>query len=455
MPSTPASTGVLAVPSGASSLRARLQQSPAWVFILYVSLTSFTVYACMYGYRKAFTASSFDGFYLGLSWLGSSARISYKVVLIISQVLGYMLSKFYGIRFIATMQPQRRAGFIIGLILIAWVSLLLFGLVPPPYNFVFMFINGLPLGIIWGLVFGFVEGRRYTELIGAVLSTSFIFASGLAKTVGKWLMDSYSISQWWMPFVAGAVFLLPLLASTWLLNQTPPPTAEDVAQRTVRLPMGRQERRNFLRTFGMALIPVIMAYVMLTVLRDFIEDFAKELWAETGYSNKASVFAFSSTIVSLVVLAAIGGFFVIRNNYRAFQLNNLIIIGGFVLAAGATFLYHLQLISPVVWIVTASAGLYLGYVPYNCFYFERMLAAYRVPGNVGFLIYLADAFGYLGTVVVLLIKEFVNLKYTWVDFFTQIFYLSAGIGVVLVFWGSGLFARIYRKGARQGDQRGQ
>ncbi len=103
-----------------------------------------------------------------------------------------------------------------------------------------------------------------------------------------------------------------------------------------------------------------------------------------------------------------------------------------------------QLVPPVVWIITASAGLYLGYVPYNCFYFERMLAAYKIPGNVGFLIYIADAFGYLGTVVVLLVKEFVHIRYTWVDFFTGMFYISAVAGTLLVLWSSVLYAKIYR-----------
>jgi hypothetical protein len=390
----------------------------------------------MYGFRKPFTAASYDGIYL----LG----ISYKVVLVISQVMGYMLSKFYGIRFIAAMQPSKRAGYIIRLVLTAWISLLLFALVPAPYNFVFMFINGLPLGMVWGLVFGFLEGRKVTELMGAILATSFIFASGLAKTVGKSLMLYAGIDQWWMPFVAGAVFIGPLLFSTWLLNQTPPPTADDIASRTVRRPMGRQERAAFIKRFGVALIPVVIAYVMLTILRDFTEDFANELWTETGYRNNADVFAGTSTIVSLIVLAVIGGFFIIKNNYRAFQLNNVIIIGGFVLAAAATVAYHLHMISPIVWIISASAGLYLGYVPYNCFYFERMLAAYRIPGNVGFLIYIADAFGYLGTVVVLLVKEFVKIRYTWVDFFTGMFYTAAAGGILLVVWGSLLFTKIYR-----------
>src|SRR5580698_10724032 len=437
VPVPAASPGPAVPPGRISGVRVWLQRSPGWMFVIYVSLTSFTVYASMYGFRKPFTAASFDGIVIG--------RVHYKVILVIAQTIGYMLSKFYGIRFIAGLDPVKRAGFIVKLVLTAWVSLFLFGLVPAPYNFVFMFINGLPLGMVWGLVFGFLEGRRTTELMGAVLATSFIFASGLAKTVGKSMLLFAGVNEFWMPFAAGAVFIGPLLLATWLLNQTPAPSAADVAMRTIRRPMGKEERRNFLRVFGLALIPIVTAYAMLTVLRDFTEDFANELWSETGYKNNADVFASTSTIVSLIVLAVIGGFFLIRNNYRAFLLNNVIIIGGFALAAGATVAFHLHWISPVAWIVTAYAGLYLGYVPYNCFYFERMLAAYKIPGNVGFLIYIADAFGYLGTVVVLLVKEFVHIRYTWVDFFTGMFYVSAALGVMFVLWSAILFTRIYKK----------
>jgi hypothetical protein len=299
--------------------------------------------------------------------------------------------------------------------------------------------------MIWGLLFGFVEGRRRTELIGAVLSTSFIFASGLAKTVGKWLMLDFNISQWWMPFAAGGIFIVPLIISTWLLKQTPPPTADDVAHRTIRLPMDKAQRKTFVKHFGFALIPIIIAYVMLTILRDFSEDFANELWGETGYSKNAGIFAQTSTVISVIILAVIGGFFLIKNNYKAFQLNHTIIIIGFLLAAGATFLYHQHMLSPIYWIVCAASGLYLGYVPYNCFYFERMLAAYKVPGNVGFVIYIADACGYMGTVVVLLVKEMVHFKYSWVDFFTMLFYTAAAGGILLVLISSGLFAKLYKK----------
>lgn len=419
------------------SIKERLQNSPVFLFVFYVSLSSFAVYGCMYGFRKPFTAASYEGYKL--------FGISYKVVLVISQVIGYMLSKFYGIRFIAMMKPEKRAANILLLIIIAWLSLLCFALVPFPYNFIFMFINGLPLGMVWGLVFGFLEGRRMTELMGAVLATSFIFASGLAKTVGKNIMLQLHINEWWMPFAAGGVFIIPLFISVWLLQQTPPPTDDDKENRTIRKPMNAAERKAFVKQFGSILIPVVTAYSLLTVLRDFCEDFANELWNETGFQNNANIFTQTSTFISLLVLVIVGSFFIIRNNYKAFQLTYVVIFFGFFLTAASTLLFQLHFISPLIWFVAATTGLYMGYVPYNCLYFERMLATFKVQGNVGFVMYIADAFGYLGTVFVLLLKEFVTIKYSWVSFFSILFYVSAFAGILLIFWGARASSIIYKK----------
>ena len=68
-----------------------------------------------------------------------------------------------------------------------------------------------------------------------------------------------------------------------------------------------------------------------------------------------------------------------------------------------------------------------------------------LKGNFGFLMYIADSFGYLGTVVVLLVKEFVTIKYSWVSFFSVLFYTAGIVGVMLI--GTSLFinAKIYKR----------
>lgn len=413
-----------------------LNSSPI-VFVCYVSICAFIIYTCMYGFRKPFTVGLYNNIFL--------FGISYKVCLVIAQVVGYMLSKFYGIKFISGMQPQRRAAYILICIGIAWTSLLFFALVPPPFNIIFLFINGLPLGMVWGLVFGFLEGRRTSELMGAILSTSFIFASGLAKTVGKWLQLSFHISDWWMPVTAGGLFILPLLACVWLLAKTPPPSKEDIAHRTPREPMTNEERKYFILKFGSALIPVVIAYSVFTIVRDFCEDFANELWIETGYKNNAAIFTQTGTIISLVMLAIVGCFFLIKNNYKAFRIAHFLVIIGVSASIIITLLFNYHLVSAFVWMIIATAGLYLGYIPFNCMYFERMLAVYKIKGNVGFLMYIADAFGYLGTVLVLLIKEFIPIKYSWINFFSILFYVAGAIGILLVGFSLNSHSKMYKK----------
>ncbi len=61
-------------------------------------------------------------------------------------------------------------------------------MIPAPWNVAALFLNGLPLGLIWGLVFGFMEGRRTSEVLGAILCASFILSSGVVKSVGKALI---------------------------------------------------------------------------------------------------------------------------------------------------------------------------------------------------------------------------------------------------------------------------
>ncbi|WP_369517287.1 DUF5690 family protein, partial [Escherichia coli] len=179
----------------------------------------------------------------------------YKVWLVVAQVLGYMCSKFIGVRVIGELRAERRASLLLGLIGISWLALLGFALVPAPWNIPFLFLNGLPLGMVWGLVFSYLEGRRTTEAMGAILASSFIMASGVVKSVGKWLLLQ-GVSEFWMPFLCGLLFLPLLLVSVRMLERIPAPDAADLRERSPRLPMDRTQRRAFVRRFlpGLALM---------------------------------------------------------------------------------------------------------------------------------------------------------------------------------------------------------
>lgn len=395
------------------------------IFVIWLmAFSAFSVYTSMYGIRKPYTADA----YTGLTQFG----ISYKVVLVTAQVIGYMLSKFIGIRFIAEVDRTKRKRYILQLIGAGWLSLLLFAIVPFEYKFICMFLNGLPLGMIWGLVFSYLEGRRMTDFLGSFLSITFIVSSGLAKTVGSLVLKIPNVNEFWMPFLAGGIFILPLLIFSHLLDLSPPPNEIDKNQRTARKSMNKAERKQFLSEFGLLITPAVITYALLTIIRDFSEDFSADLWRESGQSGNSFIFTQSSLITSILVIGTLSFFYKIQHNFKAFVGLHILIIVGFLISIVSTLLYSLHWMNIFTWMVTATTGLYMGYIAKNCLYYERMIASFKINGNVGFVMYIADAFGYLGTVLVLLFKEYANWGMHWESFFKWVFYIASTLGIILI-----------------------
>jgi hypothetical protein len=409
---------------------------PAWATTIVAALSAFCVYTCMYAFRKPFTAAGFDNIQF--------AGIDYKIWLVIAQTLGYTISKFFGIRFIGELKQENRAIYIVRLIGISWLSLLLFAIVPAPYNIIFLLINGFPLGVIYGLVFSYLEGRRMTELLGAVLATSFIFASGFAQSIGKYVMLGWNISQWWMPWVTGLLFFGPLIFFTWLLAKTPAPNQADMALRTARVPMTGKDRRDFIRTFFPGLLLLIAAYVMLTIIRDYRTNFAADIWNEQGFGKDASVFTRSELPASLVVLLLMSLLVLVKRNINALLVNHMVIVAGFLVAIISTLLFNNQMLSPFWWMTLTGVGLYMGYVPFNCMLFERLIASFKYVSNAGFIIYVADSFGYLGSDAILVIKNLTHLDISWTDFFVRMVMVVSAAGIVLVIASALYFKRKYQ-----------
>lgn len=349
-----------------------------------------------------------------------------------SQVLGYAAAKFFGIKFIAELQPHQRTKNILIMVSLAALSWIGFAIVPSPINIIFLFLNGFPLGLVWGMVFGFLEGRRVTEVLGAALSVSFIFSAGLCRTVGAHLMTEWNVSEFWMPFATCVVFAGPLLVFLFLLDKIPSPSPEDELQRTRRQPMNGDERKRFVTHFLPGIILFVLAYMLLTAFRDFRENFASDVWKMLGYGNRAGIYTKTETPVSILVLLIMGSVMFIKNNKTALMVNHAIVMVGFILIGGATLLFQNDLISPPIWMILIGVGLYLGYVPFNSIFFDRLIAAFQYVGTVGFIMYVADSFGYLGSVGVLLIKEFGYTATSWVSFFVYAGYATSVVGTFLM-----------------------
>ncbi len=395
-------------------------------------VAAFGTYFCMYGFRKPFTAASFEGEPV----LGADL----KAVLVAAQVIGYTISKFAGIKIVSELPPARRAWAIVGLIAVAELSLVLFGVLPRSWSLIALFLNGLPLGMVFGLVLGFLEGRRLTEALSAGLCASFILAGGVSKSVGLWLINA-GVPDQWMPAAAGAIFALPLLAGAWMLSRIPPPSHADLAERSERTVMNGDDRRILLRKLAPGLVPLVLMFVLLTVLRGLRDDFAPEMWRGLGVEAAPRDFSVSEFWVGLGCFAMGGAFAVIRDNRKAFFGSLGACAFGFVLLAAALFARDSMNISPMAFMVLIGLGMYIPYVVVHTTVLERLLAVTRERGNLAFLMYIADSCGYLGYSAVVFGKGAIARRADFLAFFTVFAWISVVVSIISLVGAWIYFAR--------------
>jgi hypothetical protein len=303
----------------------------------------------MYGFRKPYTAGSYvdDGY----------GHLDYKSLLILAQTLGYVCSKWLGIKFISEVKPGQRVKALISLVLLSEVALLLFGVVDRPWNIFFLFLNGLALGLVFGFVLGYLEGRKHTEALIAILCASFIVSDGVAKSVGNWLILE-GVTERWMPFVSGLVFLLPFLFFSWMLAAVPPPSEKDRIERKQRLPMNRRSRWEYFKKYAFGLSAIMVSYLFVTILRSVRADFAPEIWKGLGFTQRPAIFTQSELFVSIGVIIISGTVIFLRSHFKALITAILTCIIGFLILLGSVWGLDRGL-DPFSFMVLTGLGVYI------------------------------------------------------------------------------------------------
>ena len=381
-----------------------------FLFILWAGGAALLSYSLVYALRKPFTAASFEN--------AEFFDLDYKVVVTISQILGYVISKFIGIKLISELKAEERFRFILTSVLLAEASLILFGLLSTPFNVAAMVLNGLSLGCMWGVIFSFIEGRRVTDILASLLGVSMVVSSGTAKSVGLYVMNHLHVSEFWMPALIGAVALPLLLLLGWALNRLPKPTQEDIAMKSERETLNGRQRRELFKSYMPFLSMLFVANIAIVVLRDIKEDFLVNIIDVSSYSPW--LFAQIDSIVTLIILGIFGLMVFVKDNLKALSVLFVLIMSGMVVMSVVSFGQEQFRLSPVAWLFIQSLCLYITYLTFQTIFFDRFIACFRIRGNVGFFIVTTDFLGYTGTVVVLVLKEFCNPNIDWALFYNQL-----------------------------------
>lgn len=407
---------------------------PDWIFVLWAGGTALLSYSLVYALRKPFTAAEFEG----LQVFG----MDYKIVVSIIQLLGYVSAKLLGIKYISELRPEGRLKFIIGSAALSEISLIAFGLLPMPYNIMALYFNGLSLGCMWGVIFSFLEGRRTTDILASIMGVSMALSSGVAKSLGLYTLNVLHVSEFWMPALIGTI-AFPLLCFTgWMMTRFPQPTAADIASRSVRVTLNGHQRWALFRRFMPLLIMLFAANLLLTVQRDIKEDFIVCIIDVSTVSSWA--FAQIDSIATLVLLAT---FALLSTTYDHLKVLCILLVlstcgMGTLAFLGANF--EQVGLPTTIWLFLQSLCLDMAYLSFQTIFFERFIACFKIKGNVGFFIITIDFVGYLGTLALLLFKEFYASHIDWASFYNS---MSLYIGIVccLAFIGSLVYMIQVRK----------
>src|SRR5882672_9370424 len=99
-----------------------LKQTSTFNFTLYASLVSFCLYTCIFALRKTFGVAT----YQDISYWG----VDFKGWMVISQVIGYLISKFIGIKVASELQSRHRTRGILLMVSVAAVAWFFFAITP-------------------------------------------------------------------------------------------------------------------------------------------------------------------------------------------------------------------------------------------------------------------------------------------------------------------------------------
>ncbi|MDR3119613.1 MAG: DUF5690 family protein [Mediterranea sp.] len=403
------------------------------LFIIWAGGGVLIAYFLVYALRKTFTASTFDGLTL---W-----GLDYKVAISICQIMGYLLSKYCGIKIVSELKRKRRLPAIILSAVGAELSLVLFGAIPYPFNFFCLFFNGLSLGCMWGFLFSYIEGRRLTDILASFLGVSMVISSGAAKSLGLHVL-SFNAGPFWMPAVIGGMALPLLIGISFLLDRLPEPTPEEKREKSERVPLDKAQRGELLKKYAVYLVPLLAVNILYTVLRDVKEDFLVDIIKYTDIHLSSFLFFRMDAVVTVLLLVLLGSMIRVKNNRCALTILLMLMFSGSAVVFLSSVFFKGLSAMPIVWLFLQSMGIYTTYLAFQTVFFDRFIACFRIRGNVGFFIYISDFLGYLASCLFLFGKSLFNVRVNWLDYYNM---LGVAVGISCMLFTGIVFSMLQQK----------
>jgi hypothetical protein len=188
-----------------------------------------------------------------------------------------------------------------------------------------------------------------------------------------------------------------------------------------------------------------VAYVFLTIFRDYRDAYMVDVLDQLGYAyeQNKSIMTNMELGVALGVLFTMSFLYLVKDNRRGLLAVLMIVATGFAIIGVATLFHLAGTISGFWWVALIGFGGYMAYVPYNSVLFDRLMASTEFVGTAVFAIYLADSAGYTGSVITQLGKDLLASATTRTQFLESVCLVLSATGVIcttaggLYFWQKG------------------
>jgi hypothetical protein len=207
--------------------------------------------------------------------------------------------------------------------------------------------------------------------------------------------------------------------------------------------MNIERRWQFLLTYLPGIAPLVLAYVFLTIFREYRDNYMVDVLDQLGYGYTANkdIMTRIEFGVAIGVLTIMAFLFLVKDNRRALLAVLVVIATGFIVIGTATLLHATGQISGFWWMALIGLGGYMAYVPYNSVLFDRLMASTHFVGTAVFAIYVADSAGYTGNCIVQLGKDVFAAETTRTQFLEVFCYVLAIVGTTAVAAGGFYFWR--------------
>ena len=191
-------------------------------------------------------------------------------------------------------------------------------------------------------------------------------------------------------------------------------------------------RWGFLRQFFAGMVLLCIAYFLLTAYRDYRDNFQREIFDALGYGTAPAAFSMTELPIGILVMLAMVALNAVHDNRYGLATVFAVMTGGLVLTGLSTVAFDRHWISGVTWMLLVGLGTYLAYVPFNSLLFDRLMATTRHAGTAVFAIYVADAAGYTGAILLQWCKDLSFATVGRLEFFHAYTYFLSIMGTAML-----------------------